>query len=442
MAEVSEGAAKGVEARTLWTLNRLMVLLGIRAEKADKFVSGFNTEETSARAIARFMDDPECPACYFAPTSESVSCTIDLPSAQQMRKKVVAMHRSSPEVQISKENLAESVIIMEMTKNVMDLLNMYCQSVYLSTLTNPANQAGWSDLIAKDLMDKYHVFLASLHVTVGLMKGHTWLPHPPRDALPTSGGMAAAGGGAGSSGGKDKVHVLEGAVITWTKQIRHVLKQDPEVLLKDGKNPEPSAELKFWRSKAANLNSIHSQLGMDALKKVLKFLETNKSTYTAPFSKLQKEVEEAREEANDNVKFLASLTKSIDKLTSDSADFEQLEQLFEPILHNILLIWRYSKFYTTPTRLAVPWKQSIKSTGLRYPGMGPRSLPQFFPFLHRASRAKVLIREICNSIIAQAVRYINGGDIFTMISSEETVECYAKLENTSRICTAFKARFR
>ena len=52
-------------------------------------------------------------------------------------------------------------------------------------------------------------------------------------------------------------------------------------------------------------------------------------------------------------RFLASLTKSIDKLTSDSADFEQLEQLFEPILHNILLIWRYSKFYTTPTRLAV-----------------------------------------------------------------------------------------
>ena len=200
MAEAGEGAAKGVEARTLWALNRLMVLLGVRAEKADKFLSGFTTEETSARAIARFMDDPECPACYFAPTSESVSCTIDLPSAQQMRKKVVAMHRSSPEVQISKENLAESVILMEMTKNVMDLLNMYCQSVYLSTLTNPANQAGWSDLIAKDLMDKYHVFLASLHVTVGLMKGHTWLPHPPRDALPTSGGMAAAGGGAGSSG--------------------------------------------------------------------------------------------------------------------------------------------------------------------------------------------------------------------------------------------------
>lgn len=29
-----------------------------------------------------------------------------------------------------------------------------------------------------------------------------------------------------------RLHLLEGAVVTWTKQIRHVLKQDPETLLK------------------------------------------------------------------------------------------------------------------------------------------------------------------------------------------------------------------
>ena len=64
-----------------------------------------------------------------------------------------------------------------------------------------------------------------------------------------------------------------------------------------------------------------------------------------------------------------------------------------------------------------------------------------YAFIQRETQQpEVLIREICNSIIAQAVRYINGSDIFTMISSEETVECYAKLENTYRICTAFKAR--
>ena len=34
------------------------------------------------------------------------------------------------------------------------------------------------------------------------------------------------------SANKERIHVLEGALITWTKQIKAVLKQDPEQLLK------------------------------------------------------------------------------------------------------------------------------------------------------------------------------------------------------------------
>ncbi|CAE8597984.1 unnamed protein product [Polarella glacialis] len=402
MAEGEPAANKG-DARVNYVLRRLAVLMGIKDDRRDKFNSAFMADEHGPRALNRFLDEVECSACFFIPTNESITanCT-DLPTAAQLKKKLIVMHRTQVEIAITKENVCDAVIMLELTKGVMDQLSMYCQSVYLSTLTNPANQRGWSDLIAKDLMDKYHSFMASLHVTVGLMKGHTWLPQPPRDALPNSGAGMGAPSSAGASSGKDRVHVLEGAVITWTKQIRHVLKQDPEILLKEGKNPEPNTELQFWRSKAANLNSIHSQLGMDALKKVLKFLETNKSTYTTPFSKLQKDVEEAREEANDNVKFLATLNKGIEKLTSDSADFETLDTMFTGILHTILLIWRYSKYYNTPTRLAV------------------------------------LIREICNSIIAQAMKYMPGNEVFNMIASEEAAECYDKLERTLRICTAFK----
>ena len=42
----------------------------------------------------------------------------------------------------------------------MDLINSYCHSVYLSVLMNPANQRGWSDLISRDLIDKFHSHLA------------------------------------------------------------------------------------------------------------------------------------------------------------------------------------------------------------------------------------------------------------------------------------------
>jgi dynein heavy chain len=243
-------------------------------------------------------------------------------------------------------------------------------------------------------MDKYNVFLANLHVTCGLMKGQTLLPLPQKEALAETGGDS-----------KDRVHVLEGAVITWTKQIRNVLKQDPEKPLKDGVNPEPLVELNFWKNKSHNLNAIYSQLQYEGVKKVLKFLEQNKSTYTNPFSKLQREVDYAREDANDNVKFLTTLHTLFTNLTNESADFYELPNLFEPIFHTVLLIWKYSKYYNTPARLGI------------------------------------LIREICNTIIAQAQRFVSGPQIFAAIQNDETADAVQKIDKTLSVCNDFRKKY-
>jgi len=61
---------------------------------------------------------------------------------------------------------------------------------------------------------------------------------------------------------------LEGAIITWTKQIRNVLKQDSESQLKQGMHPTPDVEIEFWKNKAANLNSIFDQLQSPKIRKV------------------------------------------------------------------------------------------------------------------------------------------------------------------------------
>lgn len=392
--------------RMSYVLARLASLLGKRPEQMEKFLASAGNPETGcAGPITQFLEDPECRFCFFFPNAEAATATAtELPSRKQMNKKIVAMHRLRVESAITKENIREEVLFLEMTKNVLEQLNLFTQSVYSSLLMNPSNQRSWSDLIKKDVMGKYHVFLAQLHVTCGLTRGQTLLPQPPRDSLPLG---STAGGSSGNSSNdlianKERVHVLEGAVITWTKQIRHILKQDPEMLLRGGKHPEPAKEIQFWTNKANNLNSIHSQLGMDGLKKVLKFLEANKSTYTVPFSRLQNEVAEARDEAIDNVKFLSTLTKAVAQLTADTIEFEQLDKTFNGVLHGILLIWRHSQFYNTPTRLAV------------------------------------IIRQVCNAVITQAMKWISGQEIFTMISSEEAAECYEKLDKTLQICTAFK----
>ena len=205
------------------------------------------------------------------------------------------------------------------------------------------------------------------------------------------------------------MHLLEGAVITWTKQIKNVLKQDPEGLLKQGMHPTPDVEIEFWKTKASNLNAIFDQLQSVAVRKVLKQLDGAKSTYCTPFAKLCKEVFTARVEANDNVKYLRTLETWFDRMSRGDS-FPDLVQLFKPVgasaaacarapgpahtcpnaaaqtMHIILLIWKNSRHYNVPSRLVV------------------------------------LIREICNALINQACNFVSGKQIFALIEGEAAGE--------------------
>ena len=129
-------------------------------------------------------------------------------------------------------------------------------------LSNPLNQLGWSDLVCKDLMEKFNNFLAHTNVTIGQIKGQTNLPLPPPDVTSSD-----------KTSSKDKANILETAIVHWTKQIKHELKKDPEDALKNNNHPGPQTEIDFWRNKAKNLNSICDQLAGEKIKKVLKFLE-------------------------------------------------------------------------------------------------------------------------------------------------------------------------
>lgn len=95
-------------------------------------------------------------------------------------------------------------------------------------------------------MEKFNSYIAQSYVILGLIKKRTMLPLPSHKLQSSD-----------QTPDKDKSHVFEGSIITWTKQIKNVLKQDPEQVLKQGNNPGPLEELDFWKNKADNLNSIH-----------------------------------------------------------------------------------------------------------------------------------------------------------------------------------------
>ena len=249
-------------------------------------------------------------------------------------------------------------------------------------------------MIRKDLIENFHQFLAYTQVTLGLVQGKTSLPLPPPDVTQSE-----------KTSSKDKAAVLETAISHWTKQIKAELRKDPETALKKAVHPDPLTEIEFWKNKSHNLNSICEQLAGERIKKVLKFLEQNKSTQTSAFSKLQKEVQIARIEADENYKFLQTLEKHFYKLTDTSLELTEVAECFVPIMHTILLIWTYSQHYNTPARLLV------------------------------------LIREICNAIIHQCSQVVDSDKIFGSIKNEDPGDAHSKLMMCMDFCAKFKETY-
>ena len=284
------------------------------------------------------------------------------------------------------------IIFIEMNKSALDHLYLLSNEILGPVMQNPDNQQGWTDLVTKDLMERFNSYVAQVYVMIGLNKVRTMLPLPNRKLINSDGSE------------KDKAHIFEGSIITWTKQIKNVLKLEPEQALKLGNNPGPLVELKFWENKAANLNSIYEQLQSVDVKTILRFLERSKSTYNGPFTKLQAEVQSARVEANDNYRFLSTLKGLFEQLCDQGGEFQSLHELFPPIMHTCLLIYKNSGHYNTPPRLVV------------------------------------LIKEICNAIITRASDYINGPQVAGALAagSEEVPEVCKRLETTIDMCTKFK----
>lgn len=117
-------------------------------------------------------------------------------------------------------------------------------------------------------------------------------------------------------------------------------------------HPGPLEELEFWEQKAADLNGIFSQLQSSRVRKILRYLDHRKSTYSTPFAKLCKEAFLARSEANDTKKYLRPLRPWLQRIDAEIS-LENLPVLFRPALHMLLLVWKSSGYYNTSTRLVV-----------------------------------------------------------------------------------------
>ena len=106
---------------------------------------------------------------------------------------------------------------------------------------------------------------------------------------------------------------------------------------------------------------VHARTPTNMHKHTHKYARTCTHTLTHPrhfrARRLLQEIELAREEANDNVKFLQPLRKYLEKLNGMD-DFQALVDLFKPVFHTLALIWKHSRFYNNAARFVTLVQQA------------------------------------------------------------------------------------
>eukprot|EP00878_Enallax_costatus_P021932 GHUV01023245.1.p1 GENE.GHUV01023245.1~~GHUV01023245.1.p1 ORF type:complete len:292 (+),score=95.38 GHUV01023245.1:1447-2322(+) len=258
------------DARYDWIQERVCSSLKVREDAFQKLLQG-----EAKTTISSFMEDSDVKRLLVYMDSKDLMVTVKpLP---KYKRKTVYFLKTNGAAKLDNDNIKRAVVHGEFTEAVLETLLPVAQQVFLPLLTNGSNQEGWPDVVAKEVSENLHRFVANVGATVGELKGQTLLPVPVAD---TSQQDQAARD-------KAKIHILENSVTTWTKQIKAVLKADPDAALKGvGAYPGPLTELDFWSERANNLNSIHDQLTGERIQKVVKVLELAQSAYHPAFERL------------------------------------------------------------------------------------------------------------------------------------------------------------
>ena len=244
------------------------------------------------------------------------------------KKKSVLIVKANKETGLD-EDMSKNFLFLDLaSKKVLEEMYDVCNEVFFPLLNQSVKNKGQSELISKELVEKFHNFLAHYYVCIGHKEGQTRLPIPNEEILRNSGVIES-----------EKTQICEGAVIMWTNQIRDIIKKEPEHEFRNGNNPGPSTEIDFWKKRDEVLKSIQDQINGYEVKDVLQFLQNQKSEYFQMFDALKMDITNKATEAHYNYVFLKVLEEPFAKYTSETTELSDLAEDFIPIFHIIRKIY-------------------------------------------------------------------------------------------------------
>ena len=224
------------DAREDWLLQQVaMAFKAVTAVTPEKFNAFFRAEKTVG-ALDQFLNGGECNALFFYLDKATLSISMVPPKGGVSFLFAVKLEKKP----VSPAGYRDEVIVGEMAKEALGNLARVTQDVFVPLLDSGKSTTG-SEMVAKEAMESLNGFIANVQIMEGQVRGMTFLPLPPdKDMIDPAEEAPAAGAEAGAlgmvanlptgrttmmaansaTGQKDRIHVLEGTLITWTKQAR------------------------------------------------------------------------------------------------------------------------------------------------------------------------------------------------------------------------------
>jgi hypothetical protein len=192
--------------------DRIVQLLKCKPELFDALLK---TEE--GELIKRFLNDGGCTRIFFSAGPKDMFVTEKLPDDKQTKKKAIFAMKLAEDVKFDEKKMDEMFdlcMVGDLSPAMLNNLYNTLRSVYLPIITNPGFINAKPGVVMKQFIDKYNWMLAAVHTAVGQTQGKTALWLPPVEA--------PSAGSSKDRSDKDRVHVLESAIVMWTERINTV----------------------------------------------------------------------------------------------------------------------------------------------------------------------------------------------------------------------------
>lgn len=167
-----------------------------------------NIKYNNRKTLQKFLNSENDLYLFFTRSLIKDDLQVSLMPSPSSKKGVVIIKRQSTKV--NAEDIEENLYYEEISPNSLKFTSLLLEELYLPLIKNNQNQKNWSKVVSHDIIGQFNRFSGILDMFIGQTAGSTILPIPPIEELAFD----------KTENDRALVHILESAIIDWTREIK------------------------------------------------------------------------------------------------------------------------------------------------------------------------------------------------------------------------------